>query len=324
MKLNLSDVSYEILVVDDGSTDGMADLLDDAANKQPFLSVVHHPLNMGRGRGVRTAMKHAKGDYLILLDADLSYSPEHIPALLRPLENGQADITLASPYNPEGRVENVPFTRALMSRLGNKVLSNSFSSKLYTATCIVRGYTREVFETLELFNDGKSLHLELLYKAELMGFRLLDVPAKLIWRDRKRGESKKKGFGWFLDIPIFKMRRVILNHFVFNFVAKPKFLYLGPTIIGILIFFYGAFSLTLAMIENILTGVENPLRQTLIDGELTLLLTSLSLILTTLFIFLFFSATQAKQYFEEQYVLSCRNNYMLKQLHAKLKEKDSR
>lgn len=314
LERNLNAVTFEILVVDDGSTDGMGQLLTQEMSQFPVLNVVHHPSNLGRGRGVRTAIKHAKGKYLIFLDADLSYAPEHIPALLQPLKEGRADITLASPYHPEGSVKNVPFGRAIISRLGNAILSKSFDTKIFTATCIVRGFTREVFETLELVNNGKDLHLELLYKANLMGFRILDVPAKLIWRDRKRGSSNRKGFRLLSELPIFKIRSVLVSHFLFNFIAKPKLLYLGPTIFGFCSFLYGFISLLNTFFGNLISGVEQPLRLTFLNGNLTLLLTLTSLVLTILFLFLFFSSTQTKKYYEDQYVLSSRNNYLLKQL----------
>lgn len=315
---NMPETSFEILVIDDGSTDGMGELLDWMAANDTQLRVAHHPRNMGRGRGVRTAMRESRSAYMIALDADLSYGPDHIPALLAPLTDGKADITLASPYHPDGVVENVPFTRALLSRAGNKVIAGSFQSDINTATCIVRGYTREVMDHLELINDGKDLHLELLYKAEILGFRLKDIPARLIWRDRKRGKSEKQGVRWIFDSPIFKMRHIIVSHFLFNFIAKPKLLFLGPVLIGFLVFIYGALNLTSVFFYRLFSGEAQPLRETLIDGQLTLALTAASFILAVFFLFFFFVASQAKQYFEEQYILSTRSHYLLKKISRQL------
>lgn len=309
---NLADISFEILVIDDGSTDGMGELLEKEAESHPHLRVAHHPCNMGRGRGVRTAMQESQSDFMIALDADLSYAPNHIPTLLEPLRAGKADITLASPYHKDGKVENVPFARAALSRFGNMILARSFQSDIKTATCIVRGYTRYVMDHLELVNDGKELHLELLYKAEILGFRIAEVPAQLIWRDRKRGSSKNRGIAGLFDSPIFRMRSVILSHFLFNFIAKPKLLFLGPILLGFVISLIGAGTLLWVFFNRLLEGQSSPLRQTLLDGQLTLILTLSSFIISFFVLFFYFLATQTKRYFEEQYILSTRNHYLLK------------
>lgn len=318
MEANLPDVSFEILVINDGSTDGMGELLDQAAAADPQVRVAHHAQNLGRGRAVRTGMADSTSDYLIVLDADLSYGPEHIPDLLDPLRRNRADVTLASPYHPEGAVRNVPGMRALMSRWGNWILVRSFQSKISTATCIVRGYTREVMDHLELINDGKDLHLEVLYKAEILGFRIQEVPAKLIWRDRKRGQAAKGGMsGWLWNNPLLKMRRVIVSHFLFNFIARPTLLFFGPILAGLLIALYGAISLLAVYFGRLFAGEDQPLRQTLLDGQLTLTLMLASFLISVFILFFSFIASQAKKYFEEQYILSTRSHFILKQLQRR-------
>jgi len=323
MSKNLPAISFEILVIDDGSTDGMGKLLDREILKNKFLRVIHHAVNMGRGRGVRTAMRESRGEFLIILDADLSYSPQHIKSLLTPLQKGEADITLASPYHKKGIVKNVPIIRALMSRWGNKVLVKSFKSDIRTVTCIVRGYTREAIDHLVLINDGKDLHLEILYKAELLGFQLKEIPAKLIWRDSRRGESSKAGLSSVFDNPIIKMRSIIFSHFFFNFITKPKLLFLGPVLVGMLISLYGASITLYSIILRFLNEEANPIRSTFIDGQLTLILTIASFVISIFFIFMFFIASQAKKYFEEQYILSTRSHYLLKKNVEKTLSKNS-
>lgn len=320
MSKNLPDITYEIVVVNDGSTDGMGELLETESIADPNLRVLHHAVNMGRGRAVRTGMEQTESDYVIALDADLSYSPDHIKLMLEPLLAGMADLTLASPYHPEGTVENVPMLRAKLSRWGNWVLCKSFKSKINTSTCVVRGYTRKLVEHLELINNGKDFHLEVLYKTEVLGFPIVEVPAHLVWRDKSRGKVAKGQGNFISNNPLFKMRKAIFSHLIFNFFSKPQFLFLGPVLLFSILAIYGTIVLLSVYVGNLLAGNGSALRTTLIEGGLTLILTLSSYVLVFAFTFFLFIASQAKKYFEEQYVMSARTNYRLKQIQKAIQD----
>src|SRR5208337_3314788 len=90
----------------------------------------------------------------------------------------------------EGGVENVPFLRLWVSKLGNKILRQVMPNRIYTSTGIFRAYQRKVLDSLELESDGKEIHLEILSKAMALGFKVKEVPA--ILTSRKKGRSKFK------------------------------------------------------------------------------------------------------------------------------------
>jgi|GEM_PF-1018871 len=327
MQHNLPQVSFEIVVVDDGSSDGMDRILADVAPSIPQLRVLHHPVNYGRGRAIRTAMEQTDSDYLIALDADLSYSPDHITSLLEPLMRGMADLTLASPYHPDGKVQNVPGFRAWLSRTGNRVLSHSFQHHYYTTTCVVRGYTRRLIDHLELVSTSKDLHLEVIYKTELLGFNIQEVPAVLAWRDKQRGSAPSGVVNRIRHHAVIKMRRAIISHFLFNFFSKPKFLFVGPILALMLIAAYGIVTLSIAFFDNLdhASGTESVsavLRRTLLAGDLTLTLTAVSLVLILIFVMFLFLASQTKRSAEEQYILSARSNYRIKMLERAIARKN--
>ncbi len=315
MKKYQPEIEFEILVVDDGSTDGMGELLVKASRENPWLRVAHHEVNRGRGRGVRTGFEAALGSYIICLDADLSYTPDHIPALLDPLKKGVADITLASAHHPEGKVINVPTQRAVLSKWGNRVLGLGFGGQFSTVTCIVRGFRREVIESLELVGDGKELHLEIIQKALLMGYRILEVPATLEWRDKKRGSVPNRMA--ISEFALFKMRKTVLSHLIFNYITNPGILLLIPIITLLLIIITGSGMLLTALVGNL--GIEGlsllqAVRQTLLNGQLTLLVVSFSFIFLMIFIGFYFLSFQSKRYFEETYTLLMRVNTRVKRL----------
>lgn len=318
--------STEILVVDDGSRDGMGDLVETYAASHPGVRVVRHPYNRGRGRAIRTGFENSNSKYVICLDADLSYSPDHILALLDPLRKGEADITLASAYHPQGSVSNVPWSRAVMSRWGNRILSSGVYGRFHTVTCVVRGYTRAAIDQLELVNDGKDLHLEIIQKATLFGLRMKEVPAHLVWRDRKRHAAKKKRV---IDhIPFLSMSGTIASHLVYNYVLRPGSMLLLP-IVGLLgIAFIGGLLLLINWVRALVAIAPNftidsvyvTMRETLLQGSLTLQLVLGSLLISTMFLAFYFASQQNKKNFEEMYILLNRMNRRLKQLEG---EKDS-
>jgi glycosyltransferase involved in cell wall biosynthesis len=301
----INEFDYEILVVDDGSTDGMTQLLLDALVSRPYLKLLRHEKNLGRGRGIRTGFENASGDYIVCLDADLSYDPKHIRLLVLPLINDEADITLASPYHKQGIVKNVPKQRAWISKWGNKVLSKGLGLNVSTVTCIVRGFKRNVIQTLELVNNGKELHLEILHKAKLYNFRVQEVPAALVWRDKKRGHANKI----LPELAIFKMRKTILSHLVFNYVSNPGLMLSIPIIILILIIVFGVGTITAAFFDNLSNmnlGFYQTLRLTMLNGQLSLFMVLFSLIFLMLFLAFYFISLQMKYYFNELYILLAR------------------
>jgi glycosyltransferase involved in cell wall biosynthesis len=319
MTEHLPQTSYEVIVVDDGSNDGMGDLIDGELASTPELRLVRHPRNMGRGRGIRTGFEHAQGRYVICLDADLSYAPYHIKRLLEPLQAGIADITLASAYHPQGTVTNVPTGRRIMSVLGNRVLSAGFKSPIRTVTCVVRGYRRAALESLELINDGKDLHLEILQKAELFGLRLHEIPADLRWRDRTRGKTKRSRIADY--VPFMSMSGTIASHLVYSYVLRPGALLTYPAVALLLIAATALLTLAGAWIGRIAaagsvapSALYGTLRETLIAGQLTMGVMAAALIVAAILGAFYFAAQQNKRNHDEIYILMSRMNARLKDI----------
>lgn len=316
MRERLPGRSFEIVVVDDGSADGMAERL--AELDLPALRVVRHKRNRGRGAAIRTGLAASRGNFVLTLDSDLSYSPEHIPLLLAPLQSGEADVTLASAYHPEGEVHNVPFTRAKLSRWGNRVLSAGVYGQFHTLTCMVRGYRREVIEDLELIGDGKDLHIEIIQKAGLFGYRIVEIPARLDWRDKAR--ARRIGKRW--RFPLLAMSGTIASHLVYNYVLRPGAMLVLPVLFLALIVAIGAGMLAYTWVtsigprlgEGVFWALYSSLRDTLIDGALTLTIMGGSAFVLLIFLAFYFQSHQSKKQFEELYILLARANGRLKRL----------
>jgi glycosyltransferase involved in cell wall biosynthesis len=212
--------AYEIIPVNDGSTDGTCAILDGIAREDPHITVVSYPNNIGRGKALRAGFEKARGQIVVSIDADLSYDPKYILDFVRVLENEvDVHVVLASPYTREGKTDGVPLKRLLVSRIGNMVLSFSLPGRFKTVTCIFRAYRRRVLESLELESTGKEIHLEILSKVLALGYRVKEIPATL--KGRKKGKSK------------FRFRGTAISHLMFSILQKPMIIF-GITGIGLL------------------------------------------------------------------------------------------
>jgi dolichol-phosphate mannosyltransferase len=211
VKETLSDFDkpWEFLLVDDGSDDNTLEIARRFERQISNLRVLHYPVNCGRGKALRTGFKHARGRYVVSIDFDLSYSPDHILKIYEELADPSQmnDVVLGSAYMKDGKVIGVSPLRHFISKIGNKVLEYTFPQSFKTSTCILRGYKMEVLKTLELESNGKEIHLEILSKVCALGYTVKEIPATL--SNRKGGRSK------------FKFRNTSISHLLFSIFERP-------------------------------------------------------------------------------------------------------
>ncbi|MCP4396642.1 MAG: glycosyltransferase family 2 protein, partial [bacterium] len=169
---------WELILVNDGSTDRTLAVARSLAEQYDNISVVSYNVNRGRGYALRNGFARAKGCFIISIESDLSWNTGGIMDILRKFEeNPTVDVVLGSPYMKGGRVENVPFRRLAISKFGNKILGMAMQGNFTMVTQMFRGYRREVLVALELEADRKEIHLEILSKAIAAGFRVVEIPA---------------------------------------------------------------------------------------------------------------------------------------------------
>src|SRR4051794_24269712 len=141
---------FEILVVDDGSTDSTRELALAFAATRPLVRVLVHRNNFRLGPALRFAFGQSRGDYVVVFDADLSYSPDHIGRMLECIESTHARVVIASPYMPGGETRGIPFRRRALSQLANWFLARTAQGNLHTITGMVRAYDGPFIRTLDL------------------------------------------------------------------------------------------------------------------------------------------------------------------------------
>jgi len=171
---------------------------------------------------LRRGFRESRGEYVVSIDADLSYDLNYIIEMINTLEkNPDVDFVLASPYMPGGGVKDIPFLRLWISKIGNKILRLAMPNRIYTSTGIFRAYRRKVLDSIELESDGKEIHLEILSKAIALGYRVIEIPALL--KGRKKGVSK------------FRLKKTAISHLIFSAFEKPMIIFgfLGLATLGI-------------------------------------------------------------------------------------------
>ncbi|HET7584636.1 MAG TPA: polyprenol monophosphomannose synthase [Gemmatimonadaceae bacterium] len=187
------DERLDVLVVDDNSPDGTADLVDGLARQGRRVSLLRRPKKMGLGTayiaGFRWALERDYA-YIFEMDADFSHDPAHLPQFLEEIRD--ADLVLGSRYrNGRVTVVNWPVTRLLLSYCANIYARMVTGLYLYDSTGGFKCFRREVLEAIDLDavrSNGYAFQIEMSYRAWRKGFRIIEIP--IVFVDRTEGESK--------------------------------------------------------------------------------------------------------------------------------------
>lgn len=182
-----------ILVVDDSSPDGTADLAEQAGAELGQIEVMRRPAKSGLGSAYRDGFRHGLTlgfDVLVEMDSDLSHDPDALPSLLAAVENG-ASLGLGSRYIPGGSIPDWSWHRRALSRWGNRYASRVLGMDIADGTSGYRAYAAPALAKIDFHTvraDGYGFQIEMAYRVLRSGGSITEVPISFI--DRVRGESK--------------------------------------------------------------------------------------------------------------------------------------
>ena len=182
-----------VLVVDDASPDGTADLVEEVAEQIGDVSVMRRPAKSGLGSAYRDGFRRGLSvgyDVMVEMDSDLSHDPAALPSLLSAVADGAA-LALGSRYIPGGSIPDWSWYRRALSRWGNRYAAAVLGIDVKDATSGYRAYRAEALTNIDFHMvqaDGYGFQVEMAYRVLASGGRIVEVP--ISFTDRVRGESK--------------------------------------------------------------------------------------------------------------------------------------
>lgn len=161
---------YEVIVVNDGSADYTADVLDELARRYPELRVIHHPKNRGYGGALRTGFGSAGKDLIFYTDGDAQYDPREMTRLYDVWSN---EVDFVNGYKIS---RSDPLHRIIIGRMYHWMVKLAFGLNLRDVDCDFRLMRRSIFDRIELKSDSGVICVELMKKVQDAGFRIAEVP----------------------------------------------------------------------------------------------------------------------------------------------------
>jgi len=267
---------FEIIFIDDGSTDGSLDILIDICKKHNNIKVISLSRNFGQTAALSAGIDCSKGDIIIPMDGDLQNDPEDIITLLQKIEEG---YDVVSGWRRERK--DPFFTRRLPSIIANKIISIIGGVHLHDYGCTLKAYRRDIIKNIKLYGE---MHRFIPIYAKWVGARVIEVPVR--HHPRQSGSSKygmSRIFKVILDLMVVK--------FLLSYSQKPIYVFGG---IGLLMMLGALFSGLFALYLKFIKGVSFILTPLPLLCVLLLLLGSLSILMG------FLAEILTRTYYESQ------------------------
>ena len=297
---------WEILIINDGSKDNTAAIANELAKNHPGVRVIHHPANLNLGNAIKTGFNNSKGEIIVVLDIDLSYSEQYIETMVDKLIETNADIVMASPYMKGGKVTAVPFFRRIMSSWVNRFMRLAAQDKYHTFTGMVRAYRKDFVLTLNLKTKDYEINPEIIYKAMILRAKIVEIPAHLDWTEQNKYAGQRKSS--------LRVVRSFFSGLMSGFIFRPYIFFVGIgaflmllSLYELLWLFYDVLA-DLARSSSILpNGEERSFSHSLAvefkQNPQSFLVGGITFIIAIQFLSVGFLSLQSKRYFEELFHL---------------------
>ena len=214
--VDLKKVADQILVCDDGSTDSTSEIAESLG-----AIIIKHPKNLGYGSAIRSIFlksREINAEVLVTIDADGQHKIEDVKKVIKPIVDGQADISIGSRFLEEG--DNAPKYRKLGINIITKVTNSSLSEKITDAQSGFRAYNNKVLQSLTPSDSGMGISTEILIKSSNLGLKIAEVPTKIQYE----GETSSQN-------PVSHGTGVLLSTLKYISIERPLVFYGIPSFI---------------------------------------------------------------------------------------------
>lgn len=248
LKQALKDQDYEVIFIDDGSTDGSLEkLVSIVAGDEQHLALVELRRNYGQTAAIAAGIDHASGDVIVTLDADMQNDPADIPMLLQKIEEG---YEVVSGWRVDRKDKLL--TRRIPSQVANWIISHVTGVALHDYGCTLKAYRREVLQGFRLYGE---MHRFIPAYAVSVGARIVEVPVQ--HHPRRHGKTK-----YGLERTIKVLLDLFTVKFLMSYALKPIYLFGGT---GVALILPSLAVLLFLMVRRLVLGIEvltSPLFQT--------------------------------------------------------------
>ena len=205
---------YEIIILDDGSTDNTLQEARNFASRFPNVHVKRNMANYGKGRAVKKAFRHVNGDIVAFLDADLDLHPGQIRPLFYALEENKADVVIGSKRHPRSRV-NYPWHRRIISSVYHILTRIMFNLPVRDTQTGIKLFKYEVLKKAfpKVLCKRFAFDLELLANAHRMGYKIIETPITLHFRRQLGRIGLRAIYHTWLDTMAIFYRMYILRYY---------------------------------------------------------------------------------------------------------------